>query len=84
MISVRQLGKRYGNIVAINNVNFSVEKGEILAFLGPNGAGKTTTMRIITCFMPATHGTATVAGFDIFEDAGGDDLLVEMQDVDMS
>lgn len=67
MIEVVHLGKRYGEIVAIDDVNFSVAKGEILAFLGPNGAGKTTTMRILTCFMPATSGTAKVAGFDIFE-----------------
>lgn len=67
MIEVMHLGKRYGEIIAIDDVNFSVAKGEILAFLGPNGAGKTTTMRILTCFMPATSGTAKVAGFDIFE-----------------
>lgn len=67
MIEVMHLGKRYGEIVAIDDVNFTVAKGEILAFLGPNGAGKTTTMRILTCFMPATSGTAKVAGFDIFE-----------------
>lgn len=67
MIEVMHLGKRYGEVVAIDDVNFSVAKGEILAFLGPNGAGKTTTMRILTCFMPATSGTAKVAGFDIFE-----------------
>lgn len=69
MISVNQLGKRYGDIIAIENVSFTVSKGEVLAFLGPNGAGKTTTMRILTCFMPATSGTASVAGFDVFEDA---------------
>ncbi len=67
MISVEKLGKHYGDVIAIDDVSFTVEKGEILAFLGPNGAGKTTTMRILTCFMPATTGTATVAGFDIFE-----------------
>ncbi|MBI3802231.1 MAG: ATP-binding cassette domain-containing protein [Nitrospirae bacterium] len=67
MIEVMHLGKRYGEVVAIDDVSFSVPKGEILAFLGPNGAGKTTTMRILTCFMPATSGTARVAGFDIFE-----------------
>ncbi len=69
MISVNQLGKRYGDIVAIDDVSFTLSKGEVLAFLGPNGAGKTTTMRILTCFMPATSGTASVAGFDVFEDA---------------
>lgn len=67
MIEVMHLGKRYGENVAIDDVNFSVAKGEILAFLGPNGAGKTTTMRILTCFMPATSGTAKVAGYDVFE-----------------
>ncbi len=68
MIAVKQLSKRYGPVVAIDDVSFTVDKGEILAFLGPNGAGKTTTMRILTCFMPATSGTATIAGFDIFEE----------------
>ena len=64
MIDVQNITKRYGNITAIDRVTFSVAKGEVLAFLGPNGAGKTTTMRILTCFMPATDGTARVAGFD--------------------
>jgi ABC-2 type transport system ATP-binding protein len=67
MIQVQNLTKRYGDFTAIEDV--SVQKGEILAFLGPNGAGKTTTMRILTCFMPATSGSATVAGFDTFEQA---------------
>ncbi|MBI3995180.1 MAG: ATP-binding cassette domain-containing protein, partial [Nitrospirae bacterium] len=53
MISVQNLTKRYGDLTAIKDVTFHVQKGEILAFLGPNGAGKTTTMRILTCFMPA-------------------------------
>lgn len=66
MIEVDQLTKRYGSVKAIDNVSFRVEKGEILGFLGPNGAGKTTTMRILTCFLPATEGTARVAGFDVF------------------
>lgn len=64
MIDVRNITKRYGNLTAIDRVTFRVEKGEVLAFLGPNGAGKTTTMRILTCFMPATEGSAQVAGFD--------------------
>src|SRR5581483_7246947 len=68
MIEVKQLVKRYGDVVAIDHVSFTVDRGEILAFLGPNGAGKTTTMQILTCFMPATTGTARVAGFDIFEE----------------
>jgi len=67
MIDVRNLTKRYGERTAIDNVTFQVTKGEILAFLGPNGAGKTTTMRILTGFIPASSGTATIAGFDIFE-----------------
>jgi len=67
MIEVRNLTKRYGDIVAIRDISFTAAKGQILGFLGPNGAGKTTTMRIITGFMPATTGTVTVAGFDIFE-----------------
>lgn len=64
MIDVQQVTKRYGIHTAIDRVTFSVSKGEVLAFLGPNGAGKTTTMRILTCFMPATEGTARVAGYD--------------------
>lgn len=67
MIEVRNLTKRYGDIEAIRDISFSAAKGQILGFLGPNGAGKTSTMRIITGFMPATSGTVTVAGFDIFE-----------------
>jgi ABC-2 type transport system ATP-binding protein len=64
MIDVQNITKRYGHHTAIDRVTFSVTKGEVLAFLGPNGAGKTTTMRILTCFMPATEGTARVAGYD--------------------
>ncbi|TKB69853.1 MAG: ATP-binding cassette domain-containing protein [Nitrospira sp.] len=67
MIDVRRITKRYGSHTAIENVTFSVAKGEVLGFLGPNGAGKTTTMRILTCFLPATAGTAHVAGFDCFD-----------------
>ena len=67
MISAQNLTKRYGELSAIEDVSFQVAKGEILAFLGPNGAGKTTTMRILTCFMPATHGTATIGGYDIWD-----------------
>ncbi|OGX09987.1 MAG: MFS transporter [Nitrospirae bacterium RIFCSPLOWO2_12_FULL_63_8] len=67
MIDVQHITKRYGDRTAIERVTFSVNTGEVLAFLGPNGAGKTTTMRILTCFMPATEGTATVAGFDCNE-----------------
>ncbi|MBI5179077.1 MAG: ATP-binding cassette domain-containing protein [Nitrospinae bacterium] len=68
MITVENLTKRYGNVTAVDNLSFKVEKGEILGFLGPNGAGKTTTMRILTCFMPPSSGTVTVAGFDCFDE----------------
>jgi ABC-2 type transport system ATP-binding protein len=67
MIEVDRLTKHYGPVAAIQDVSFSVEKGAIVGFLGPNGAGKTTTMRILACFMPASGGTARVAGFDVFE-----------------
>ena len=65
MIQVEGLTKRYARNVAVDHVSFSVEKGKIVGFLGPNGAGKTTTMRMLTCFMPPTEGTATIAGFDV-------------------
>jgi ABC-2 type transport system ATP-binding protein len=67
MIEISQLTKKYGSTIAINNLNFSVKKGEIVGFLGPNGAGKTTTMRIITGFMAPSSGFVKVAGFDVFE-----------------
>ena len=67
MITVDNLTKRYPAKIAIEGVSFQVEKGEILGFLGPNGAGKTTTMRIVTGFMPASDGTVSVDGFDVFE-----------------
>ena len=66
MISVSQLTKAYGNVLAVDRVSFEVAKGQIVGFLGPNGAGKTTTMRMLTCFMPPTSGSATINGFDIF------------------
>jgi ABC-2 type transport system ATP-binding protein len=66
MIEVKSLTKLYGSFVAIRDVSFKAERGQILGFLGPNGAGKTTTMRIITGFMPATSGTVLVDGLDIF------------------
>jgi len=69
MIEVRNLTKRYGDLVAIKDISFTAATGEILGFLGPNGAGKTTTMRVITGFMPATSGTVKVAGYDIFDDS---------------
>ncbi len=69
MIEVQDLTKAYGAVTAVDHVSFTVNKGEILGFLGPNGAGKTTTMRILTGYMPATSGTARIAGFDVFGDS---------------
>ncbi len=66
MIQVDNLTKRYGPVEAIRDVSFGVEKGRIVGFLGPNGAGKSTTMKILSCFMPASGGTARVAGYDVF------------------
>lgn len=68
MITVKDLTKRYARNTAVDHISFSIEKGQIVGFLGPNGAGKTTTMRMLTCFMPPTSGTATVAGFDVLEE----------------
>jgi len=67
MISVKDLSKRYARNTAVDHISFEVEKGQIVGFLGPNGAGKTTTMRMLTCFLPPSSGTATVAGFDVLE-----------------
>jgi ABC-2 type transport system ATP-binding protein len=67
MIKVQGLTKRYARTVAVDNISFDVEKGQIVGFLGPNGAGKTTTMRVLTCYLPPTAGTANVAGFDVLE-----------------
>lgn len=69
MIEVDHLSKTYGSTSAITDVTFSVEPGEILGFLGPNGAGKTTTMRILAGYLPATNGTAKIAGFDVHENS---------------
>lgn len=71
MIEARDLTKAYGNQKAIDHLNFSIHRGEVVGFLGPNGAGKSTTMRILTCFMAPTSGTATVGGNDVFEDPLG-------------
>lgn len=68
MIEIQNLTKNYGQIKAVNNLNFTVEKGEILGFLGPNGAGKSTTMNIITGYIPSTQGTVKVCGYDIMEE----------------
>jgi len=67
MITVKSLTKRYAHNTAVDQISFEVQKGQIVGFLGPNGAGKTTTMRMLTCFLTPSAGTATVAGFDIFE-----------------
>src|SRR3954470_21482453 len=66
MIQVENLVKRYIGHVAVDGVSFQVQRGEIVGLLGPNGAGKTTIMRVLSCFMPATSGTARVAGYDVF------------------
>jgi len=67
MIKVEGLTKRYARTLAVDNISFEVEKGQIVGFLGPNGAGKTTTMRVLTCFLPPSSGSANVAGFDVLE-----------------
>jgi ABC-2 type transport system ATP-binding protein len=69
MIEVQNLTKRYAGRTALADISFTVAKGEIVGLLGPNGAGKSTTMRILSCFMPATSGTARVAGYDVFHDS---------------
>jgi gliding motility-associated transport system ATP-binding protein len=67
MIKVEGLTKRYARTVAVDNISFEVDKGQIVGFLGPNGAGKTTTMRVLTCFLPPTSGSANIAGYDVLE-----------------
>ena len=69
MIEVERLTKHYGPVTAIRDVSFSVAPGQIVGFLGPNGAGKSTTMRILACFMPASTGSARVAGYDVFRES---------------
>ena len=69
MIKVENLTKMFGPKVAVNDISFSVERGEVLGFLGPNGAGKSTTMRMVTGFIPPTSGTITVGGHDVLQDA---------------
>jgi ABC-2 type transport system ATP-binding protein len=69
MIEVQNLTKRYGPVTAIRDVSFAVAPGEIVGFLGPNGAGKSTTMRILSCFTPASGGSARVAGYDVFRES---------------
>ncbi len=69
MIEVNDLSKSYGEVVAVEGVSFNVKKGTILGFLGPNGAGKTTTMRMLTCYLPPSGGSAKVAGYDVVEES---------------
>ncbi len=69
MIEVERLTRRFGHINAVDDISFSVKKGEVVGFLGPNGAGKTTTLRVLTCFLPADEGTARIAGFDVLTDS---------------
>ncbi len=69
MIEVNNLVKRFDATLAVNGISFEVKKGEVVGFLGPNGAGKTTTLRILTCYLPADAGSATIAGYNVFEDS---------------
>jgi ABC-2 type transport system ATP-binding protein len=69
VIEAEGLTKLYGGHAAVSNVSFRVEKGEVVGFLGPNGAGKTTTMRILTCFLPPSSGSARVAGYDVMDES---------------
>ena len=68
-IEVEGLTKQYGPTMAVDDISFSIEPGEIVGFLGPNGAGKTTTIRVLTCFIPATSGHARIAGHDVFRES---------------
>lgn len=68
MIQASDLSKRFGGVRALDKVSFEVKKGEVVGFLGPNGAGKSTTMRILTCFLAPSSGTAKVGGVDVFDD----------------
>src|SRR6185436_500681 len=69
MITVENLVKEFGPTRAVNGVSFTVKKGEVLGFLGPNGAGKSTTMKMLTCYIAPTGGTAKVGGFDVYEES---------------
>ena len=68
MITVEKLTKSFGPKLAVDNISFSVQKGEVLGFLGPNGAGKSTTMRLITGFLPPSSGKVSVCGFDVVDE----------------
>ncbi|MDI6785655.1 MAG: ATP-binding cassette domain-containing protein [bacterium] len=69
MIKVENIIKKFGYTIAVDDISFEVNKGDILGFLGPNAAGKTTTMRVLTCFFPPNSGTATLSGYDIFKNS---------------
>jgi ABC-2 type transport system ATP-binding protein len=69
VIEVDQLSKEYGDVTAVDGVSFRAERGQILGFLGPNGAGKTTTMRMLTCYLPPSAGTASVDGYDVVDES---------------
>jgi len=69
MISVKDLRRRFGSIIAVDGISFDVNQGELLGFLGPNGAGKTTAMRMLACFLRPDSGTATVCGYDILRES---------------
>lgn len=69
MIEINNITKKYGRFTAVDNISFNVEKGQVVGFLGPNGAGKTTTLKMLTGYLPATKGTATIGGHDIFTDS---------------
>ena len=68
MISVKELRRRFGSIVAVDGISFEANRGDVLGFLGPNGAGKTTAMRMLACFLTPDSGTATVCGYDILQE----------------
>jgi len=68
LLEVQGLSRYYGSLAAVNGISFSIDRGEIVGLLGPNGAGKTTTMRMLTCFLPPSEGTARVAGHDIMDE----------------
>src|SRR5262249_48391360 len=69
MIEVQHLSRRFGPRLAVDDVGFRLERGEVVGFLGPNGAGKTTTMRMLTGFLPPSAGTVTIDGLDVLEDS---------------
>src|SRR5262249_29955918 len=69
MIQVENLTKYFGSILAVDHISFQIDRGELVGFLGPNGAGKTTTLRILTSYLPATSGIATVAGHDVMNES---------------